>query len=98
MGLGRFELPTSRLSGVHSNQLSYRPPRLPSSKKAPETILGQGETNGGSAGVSPGQQDPRIHTGALRARNLMISGKPVNPLIISPLNKTVGDCYNERRL
>ena len=25
MGLGRFELPTLRLSGVHSNQLSYRP-------------------------------------------------------------------------
>lgn len=25
MGLGRLELPTSRLSGVYSNQLSYRP-------------------------------------------------------------------------
>ncbi|GBH07200.1 hypothetical protein KPSA1_00539 [Pseudomonas syringae pv. actinidiae] len=25
MGLGRFELPTSPLSGVRSNQLSYRP-------------------------------------------------------------------------
>ena len=25
MGLGRVELPTSRLSGVRSNQLSYRP-------------------------------------------------------------------------
>ena len=25
MGLGRFERPTSRLSGVRSNQLSYRP-------------------------------------------------------------------------
>ena len=31
VGLGRFELPTSRLSGVRSNQLSYRPEggRLP---------------------------------------------------------------------
>jgi hypothetical protein len=34
VGLGRFELPTSPLSGVRSNQLSYRPgalsgPRLP---------------------------------------------------------------------
>lgn len=28
MGLGRFELPTSPLSGVRSNQLSYRPNRL----------------------------------------------------------------------
>ena len=25
MGLGRFELPTSRLSSARSNQLSYRP-------------------------------------------------------------------------
>ncbi len=25
MGPGRFELPTSRLSGVRSNQLSYEP-------------------------------------------------------------------------
>ena len=25
MGLGRFELPTSRLSGVRSNHLSYKP-------------------------------------------------------------------------
>ena len=28
VGLGRFELPTSRLSGVRSNHLSYRPVRL----------------------------------------------------------------------
>ena len=27
VGLGRVELPTSRLSGVRSNQLSYRPSR-----------------------------------------------------------------------
>ena len=27
VGLGRFELPTSRLSGVRSNHLSYRPAR-----------------------------------------------------------------------
>jgi hypothetical protein len=26
VGLGRLELPTSRLSGVRSNHLSYRPP------------------------------------------------------------------------
>ncbi len=29
MGLGRIELPTSRLSGVRSNHLSYRPPASP---------------------------------------------------------------------
>ena len=28
MGPGRFELPTSRLSGVRSNRLSYEPPSL----------------------------------------------------------------------
>ena len=28
VGLGRLELPTSRLSGVRSNQLSYRRKRL----------------------------------------------------------------------
>src|SRR5690606_5215755 len=28
VGLGRFELPTSPLSGVRSNQLSYRPIKL----------------------------------------------------------------------
>jgi hypothetical protein len=28
VGLGRVELPTSRLSGVRSNQLSYRPKLL----------------------------------------------------------------------
>ncbi len=30
VGLGRFELPTSPLSGVRSNQLSYRPGKLDS--------------------------------------------------------------------
>src|SRR5687768_18204477 len=29
MGLGRVELPTSRLSGVRSNHLSYRPSQSP---------------------------------------------------------------------
>src|SRR3954462_5379106 len=28
VGLGRFERPTSRLSGVRSNQLSYRPVKI----------------------------------------------------------------------
>ncbi len=28
MGPGRLELPTSRLSGVRSNQLSYEPNRI----------------------------------------------------------------------
>ena len=32
VGLGRLELPTSRLSGVRSHRLSYRPPRPKPSK------------------------------------------------------------------
>ena len=35
VGLGRFELPTSPLSGVRSNQLSYRPGMLPDLKGHP---------------------------------------------------------------
>jgi hypothetical protein len=34
VGLGRFELPTSPLSGVRSNQLSYRPKTQSMSLKA----------------------------------------------------------------
>ncbi len=34
VGLGRLELPTSRLSGVRSNQLSYRPGACPSQKSS----------------------------------------------------------------
>jgi hypothetical protein len=40
VGLGRFELPTSRLSGGRSNPLSYRPERV-----NPETHLGPRKTN-----------------------------------------------------
>ncbi len=36
VGLGRIELPTSRLSGVRSNHLSYRPSRL-SNRHGPAT-------------------------------------------------------------
>ena len=43
MGLGRLELPTSRLSGVRSNHLSYKPiPRLatiPALKGYTDSIL-----------------------------------------------------------
>jgi hypothetical protein len=50
VGLGRLELPTSRLSGVRSNQLSYRPRNVlvpikgPSASLADATLLArQGE-------------------------------------------------------
>ena len=37
VGLGRFELPTSRLSGVRSNQLSYRPKSLTMTERDTKT-------------------------------------------------------------
>src|SRR5262245_27228109 len=37
VGLGRFELPTSRLSGGRSNRLSYRPSSGPPSFRSPKT-------------------------------------------------------------
>lgn len=39
VGLGRLELPTSRLSGVRSNQLSYRPVRF-----APKPAVSKSQT------------------------------------------------------
>jgi hypothetical protein len=48
VGLGRFERPTSRLSGVRSNQLSYRPrtPGGPSSRRpALHAARASGETS-----------------------------------------------------
>ena len=47
VGLGRFELPTSRLSGVRSDQLSYRPVFV---------IARAGDPNRSSWGVSPRHQ------------------------------------------
>ena len=41
VGLGRLERPTSRLSGVRSNQLSYRPERHPAGPR--QRAAGQGE-------------------------------------------------------
>ncbi len=45
MGLGRLELPTSRLSGVRSNHLSYRPrfARLGAYAGFPHGPLGRGK-------------------------------------------------------
>src|SRR5690348_13827212 len=39
VGLGRVELPTSRLSGVRSNHLSYRPSYLPSRRPRVEQLV-----------------------------------------------------------
>ena len=44
VGLGRLELPTSRLSSARSNQLSYKPERPAAPGRCPK------ETSGSSAG------------------------------------------------
>ena len=53
VGLGRVELPTSRLSGVRSNQLSYRPSvfftAVFAAKKSHTSLL-RSVINGGHAG------------------------------------------------
>ena len=38
VGLGRLELPTSRLSGVRSNHLSYKPLKRPYLKRDVQTV------------------------------------------------------------
>jgi hypothetical protein len=49
MGLGRVELPTSRLSGVRSNHLSYRPDGVRLGIRS-EKFFGVGEPDGKSEG------------------------------------------------
>jgi len=58
VGLGRFELPTSPLSGVRSNQLSYRPGKMPRSlaAEAPAALLLHRSTAQGRA-LSKGFED-----------------------------------------
>ena len=52
VGLGRLERPTSRLSGVRSNQLSYRPERHPAGPGTRAARAGRAQTS------SP--QDPMV--------------------------------------
>ena len=58
VGLGRFELPTSRLSGVRSNQLSYRPRGLScgpilAAKKSHTSFLRASFADGGRCDFGP---------------------------------------------
>ena len=79
MGLGRFELPTSRLSGVRSNQLSYRPythrsgpteAPLRAEEASPpgaraQPVFGLWLVDGKFEAIAPGT---RVRTSARRAR------------------------------
>ena len=48
VGLGRFELPTSPLSGVRSNQLSYRPKLVTQAGRYPAGLFISSQKPGGS--------------------------------------------------
>src|SRR5438874_12160173 len=66
VGLGRVELPTSRLSGVRSNQLSYRP--LPEPRKL---AARQGGINSATQPIDPihgVEQLRELHRQRLTAR------------------------------
>ena len=69
VGLGRLERPTSRLSGVRSNQLSYRPkhgtvgtghPPKGTLRPRPERLLAKGRADGGGL-VTPDSQSRLSH-------------------------------------
>ena len=66
VGLGRFELPTSPLSGVRSNQLSYRPigplPRRPNTTQPGARRLSQKKSHS----VLKGFEDKVEHAERLR--------------------------------
>ena len=50
VGLGRFELPTSPLSGVRSNQLSYRPELVVTPGRLPRV---KAQRNNNSIALNP---------------------------------------------
>ena len=64
VGLGRLELPTSRLSSARSNQLSYKPNARTSKSLARQTPARHAETPKGS----PGPQARAERTGSSRKK------------------------------
>jgi hypothetical protein len=64
VGLGRFELPTSRLSGVRSNHLSYRPD--PRASNAPPEGKGPGCTRHQAIPVTRADLERETETAAIR--------------------------------
>ena len=66
VGRGGLEPPTSRLSGVRSNHLSYRPlPLLPArgTKAGPRQAISRkkGHEDGGNVKVRPGNIRENVH-------------------------------------
>ena len=59
MGLGRFELPTPRLSSVCSNQLSYRPQHSSTRGTTPVSFTEQFQRTEGDRTLVPSKLDRR---------------------------------------
>ena len=74
VGLGRLERPTSRLSGVRSNQLSYRPKHTATGTGRPPTWEGRS----GPAGKVAGE-------GTCRRRRAHDPRRPVKIVFVAPI-------------
>ena len=79
VGLGRLELPTSPLSGVRSNQLSYKPILISSSGRADLTafIRGQGCNQLTTSLIGGAKQD--------RTADLLNANQALSQLSYSPI-------------
>ena len=73
VGLGRLERPTSRLSGVRSNQLSYRPESHPGSRpghhrqdgggtREDPSVVSKGRADGGPGPLAPPSRADRVRS------------------------------------
>jgi hypothetical protein len=75
VGLGRLERPTSPLSGVRSNHLSYRPGRRPESQaREPSSRPGRGPER-----RLRGNEDGGVPPGGVRQDPVMIQSDPKRP-------------------
>jgi hypothetical protein len=79
VGLGRFELPTSRLSGVRSNQLSYRPLIAsvsvvsdPASHLPQHSIVSERGPDGGSLKTEQEDKTVRRYSDSSRPRKCIL--------------------------
>ncbi len=71
VGLGRFELPTSRLSSARSNQLSYRPEAVhPCEERETKTAVSRASISSGSSRSSVCIVQVRARTAGVRSEPL----------------------------
>ena len=82
VGLGRLELPTSRLSGVRSNHLSYKPIGLPPLILLRGYVDGKYQSSFSLKGGDPAAGSPTATLLRLRPSRLPYRGRqpPINRL------------------